>query len=207
MIRLLEPAVRVVSGLTDPLNTLKKLEAAARICYQSEPAGNPEVFLRKIIKMGHESVIEHHCVTVLVQCSRACAQQWTRHRLASYSMESQRYVDYSSEKHGSGEICFILPKIEGEKAVEQVKMALKEAASAYSHLRSAGLTAEDARSILPNATATHFYATANLREWRHFIQMRTDPRAQVEIRNLAKELHAQLMTVFPCIFDDIVVNK
>ena len=119
-------------------------------------------------------------------------------------MESQRYVAYDSEKHGQGEITFIVPTFATEQATVLFKESLKVAENTYCQLRAAGAHAEDARAVLPNATATQLYMTANLREWRHFIEMRAAPAAQGEIRILAKELHRQLVAVFPCLFDDLV---
>lgn len=204
--RLVEAEMKPVSGTESPAEVIAKIERAGRVCYQSEPSGVPEkadAFIRRLIKMGHESVIEHHSITCSVTCSRSCAQQITRHRLASYSMESQRYVAYDSEKHGAGSISFVLP--EGGSAKAQTFLeAFAEAETAYDKLRAAGIAAEDARAVLPNAVATHLYMSANLREWRHFIKLRADPRAQGEIRGLAKQLHAQLVAVLPCLFDDIV---
>jgi thymidylate synthase (FAD) len=204
--KLVEPEMMVVSGIESPAEVIAKIERAGRVCYHSEPSATPEkaeVFIRRLIKMGHESVIEHHSATCFVTCSRSCAQQITRHRLASYSMESQRYVAYDSERHGAGSIDFVMP--EGGKAMSQSFLeAFAEAEAAYNKLRAAGVAAEDARAVLPNAVATHLYMTADLREWRHFIEMRADPRAQGEIRELARQLHAQLVAALPCLFDDIV---
>jgi thymidylate synthase (FAD) len=203
--KIVKPDVTAVSGLECPGAVIDKLEAAGRICYKSEPkaSSGAETFVRRLIEMGHESVIEHHSVTFRVRCSRSCAQQWTRHRLASYSMESQRYVDYTSERHGSGDIPFVMPEgmTESQRAATADFFRLAEAQ--YCALRCMGATPEDARSVLPNATATEFFCTANLREWRHFIKLRIDRSAQKEIRSLAAQVQATMVAAFPSVFCDI----
>lgn len=206
MVRFVDAGVRIISGNENPGAVLSKLEAAARICHGSTSAiEDPTDFLRRIIRMGHESILEHHSITLYVQCDRATAQQWTRHRLAAYSMQSQRYVDFSSQRHGNGDIAFIMPPfpLDREDLIKTFTEACASAEQSYLALRKAGAPAEDARSVLPNATATVFYTTANLRQWRHFLRLRSAPQAQEPIRNLAKDLKLLLLATWPCLFDDI----
>lgn len=204
MVRFVESCVRIVSGNESPLAVLTKLEAAARICHGSEPHEDVESFLRRIIKMGHESILEHHSITVYVQCDRATAQQWTRHRIAAYSMQSQRYVDFTTQKHGGGDIAFVPPSFPPDRRdlFAIFEAACGAAEKSYAELRQAGVPPEDARAVLPNSTATVFYTTANIRQWRHFLKLRCSLQAQKPIRNLAADLKLLLLNTWPCLFDD-----
>lgn len=206
--RLIEPKVEILTDLNG-IAILKHLEKCGKTCYKSEDGiteDSCETFVSKIIDSKHESVIEHSFITVRFTCSRACSHQIVRHRIASYSQESQRYVNYSRGKFGS-QITFIKP-INFDKWSEEVKfkykLQLESAEKAYMELIALGLKAQDARGVLPNDTKTEIVATMNLRSWRHFIKMRTDPHAQAEIRFLANELLEKFKSV-PVIFEDINV--
>jgi len=126
------------------------LEHAGRVCYRSESRGEPGKFLQARIREGHESLIEHASATFeICGISRACSHQLVRHRIASYSQESQRYVSMDDPE-------WVLPpsiaQDESARAIwERFAEQVKET---YRALRERGLRKEDARFVLPNATAT-----------------------------------------------------
>ena len=159
--------------------------------------------LRGIVRAGHGSVLEHCCFTFSIEgISRACSHQLVRHRIASYSQQSQRYV--KGDKFG-----YVIPP-EIEKR-EDLKKAFDEhmrnTMVLYNTLVLSGIKKEDARYLLPNATTTNIVVTMNARELLHFIGLRTSPRAQWEIRELAKEMLRQVKEVAPVIFGEIELKE
>lgn len=205
--KLILPSVEVISPI-DGNVIMKHLESCGRVCYKSEDLvkdGSADIFVSKIIKSAHESVIEHHSITVKFTCSRACSHQLVRHRLASYSQESQRYCNYTRDKFG-GDIIFIQPQQFNNWDTDTqttFKHSLMLSEINYNLLISKGLVAQDARNILPNACKTEVMVTMNLRNWRHFFKERTSKHAQDEIRFLAIELLTEFKKELPVIFGDI----
>ena len=178
------------------------IEYAGRVCHKSKMSGDPGKFIRWLIGVGHGSVIEHAVATFEFSgISRACSHQVVRHRLASYSQESQRYCDIGIWEP------VIPPTIsESEEAMIAFRGAMACAKLAYSSLKTLGLLKEDARFVLPNATPTRVVMTANLRAWRHFIKMRADKAAQWEIQVVAREVLKELYQHFPNVFRDLHVR-
>ncbi len=175
------------------------LEHAGRACYRSEPKGDPAKFLSARIREGHESIIEHASITFEISgISRACSHQLVRHRIASYSQESQRYVDMSAP-------AFVMPPsvAENPQAVAAWEELMGQVAEAYHRLRELGVRKEDARFVLPNATATRIIVTMNFRALRHFFSVRCDKAAQWEIRALALEMLRQAYALAPAVFGDL----
>jgi len=176
------------------------LEHAGRVCYRSAMSGEAGKFLQNRIREGHESIIEHASATLEISgISRACSHQLVRHRLASYSQESQRYVDMADPQ-------FVIPPdiAAHPRAMEIWTGVVDEIQAAYQELRELGIRKEDARFLLPNATATRIVMTMNFRELRHFIRLRSDPGAQWEIRELANRILGILYQVAPSVFEDLV---
>ena len=171
----------------------EKIEIAGRVCYQSEPKGDPEKFIRMIIKRGHESVLEHGSLTFKVRTNRAIANEIVRHRLASYSQESTRYVKYD-------DIEFIPGDRLGESYSEDMLTRIEEA---YNFLIGQEFKPEEARDILPNATATTLVMTMNFRELRHFLKLRLDKAAHPQIRELAGMILEILKEKYPVFVEDI----
>lgn len=171
----------------------EKIEIAGRVCYQSEPKGDPEKFIRMIIKRGHESVLEHGSLTFKVRTNRAIANEIVRHRLASYSQESTRYVKYDD-----------IEFIPGEKLKDpNLENLLLSAELAYKLLLTSDFKPEEARDILPNATATTLVMTMNFRELRHFLKLRLDKAAHPQIRELAGMMLEILKEKYPVFVEDI----
>lgn len=171
----------------------EKIEIAGRVCYQSEPKGDPEKFIRMIIKRGHESVLEHGSLTFKLRTNRAIANEIVRHRLASYSQESTRYVKYDD-----------IEFIPGEKLKDpNLENLLLSAELAYKLLLTTDFKPEEARDILPNATATTLVMTMNFRELRHFLKLRLDKAAHPQIRELAGMMLEILKEKYPVFVEDI----
>ncbi len=161
-------------------------------------------FIERLLKMGHESVFEHASFTFGIEgVSRVLLAQLTRHRLASYSVQSQRYVSY---ENGFGYI--LPPRIAslGQEAVLEFQREMEQIQCWYQDWQKklgTGETGnEDARFVLPNACETRVLVTMNVRELRHFFGLRMCSRAQWEIRALAKEMHLQCLRVAPMLFAD-----
>ena len=191
----------------DGAEILKRIEKAGRTCYKSEDRITEESaksFVRMLIERGHESVLEHESITVRFICDRGVSHEIVRHRLASYSQESTRYCNYSGDRFGY-EITFIKPYFlkEGTVAYASWSTAMHLANIMYSDMLAEGCTPQEARSVLPNSTKTEIVMTANLREWRHFLKLRTAKAAHPQMRELTVPLLKELQERIPVVFDDI----
>ena len=191
----------------DGAEILKRIEKAGRTCYKSEyriADESAEAFVRKLIERGHESVLEHASITVRFVCDRGVSHEIVRHRIASFSQESTRYCNYSNDRFGSGltviKPCFL---DEGTGAYASWITAMHLANVAYSDMLAEGCTPQEARSVLPNSTKTEIVMTANLREWRHFLKLRTAKAAHPQMRELTVPLLHELQERIPVVFDDI----
>jgi thymidylate synthase (FAD) len=190
---------------------LKLLEKAGRTCYKSEDrvTGNSAAeFIRRIIKNGHEAVIEHYSITVRVVCDRGVSHEIVRHRLASYSQESTRYCNYSKDKFGSQiaciEPCFWdIGTEDGRKKYEIWKKAMEFSEKMYFELLQNGATPQEARSVLPNSLKTELVMTMNLREWRNFFKLRTSPASHPQMREIAVPMLEKFKELIPVVFEDI----
>lgn len=204
--KIIEPYV-IFEDTLDGKEILKRIEKIGRVCYKSESNINDESakkFVRNIIKNGHESVIEHISISVRVICDRGVTHEIVRHRLASYSQESTRYCNYSSNKFGN-ELTFINPCF-WEKSNKNYKVwenSMLQIEKDYMMLISNGAKPQEARSILPNSIKTEIVMTMNLREWRHFLKLRTSIAAHPQMREIANMIFSKFKDTIPVIFDDI----
>ena len=199
------------------------IEVAGRICYRSDrgkgvTSESAEKFIRMIMRRGHESVIEHSCLSVVVSnVSRGFTHEMVRHRLGSYSQESTRYVDYDGGKMDieKAELTFIIPPHRQDIEIGYGYDALPEVyhgiapedmvsiyESAYKKFRDKGWNPEDARQFLPIGIASKIAITANFREWRHIMSMRTQKAAHWEIRYIMYDLLTRLKEAVPVVFED-----
>ena len=181
----------------------QRLELIGRTCYSSQDKITKTSympFLRNIIKNGHESVLEHGSATAFITTDRGTSHEIVRHRLASYSQESTRYVKYDDYKHP---LTFINPITDDEDAAAIIKEAAEKAGETYLSLIDNNVPPQIARHVLPNCTATSLYMTANYREWRHFFKMRCSPAAHPNIQDIACDILINLHDMIPVIFDDI----
>ncbi len=175
----------------------------ARVSHRSDGAGAQADadLVRRLIGWGHLSVLEFAHATFLVEgLSRACANQLTRHRLASFVQESQRYVDVRDRE-------LVIPE---SVAASPLSLAAKElyeqARALYERLVAAGVPKEDARYVLPIGAETRLAMSVNFREARHIIGLRGSPHAQWEIRELAAKMLALLREQAPAAFEDLEVS-
>ena len=191
----------------DGIGMLKKIEKAGRTCYKSEDKLSElsyNEFILAIIRMGHESVFEHEKITVRIICDRGISHEIVRHRIGSYSQESTRYCNYSNSKF-SKEITCIKPSFwkDSEENMQIWRQSMIDSEKAYFLLIESGATPQEARSVLPNSLKTEIVVTYNLREWRHFLILRTSEKAHPQMRELALEICKQFRELIPVIFDDI----
>ncbi|MBC7222193.1 FAD-dependent thymidylate synthase [Candidatus Bipolaricaulota bacterium] len=171
----------------------------ARISHKSVGKGpeDDRRLIRKLIKLGHESVLEHaHATFEISGISRACANQLTRHRLASFVQESQRYVEVQENE-------LVRPPTFSEEDWERAKKLFQEAMDLYRFLLGKGVPKEDARFVLPLGIETRLVLTANFRELRHILRLRLSPAAQWEIREVAKRMWEILYAHAPSCFEDL----
>ena len=176
--------------------------AAGKSCYSDRSSQdlleeeNPEKVLGKIVGMGHHSVIEHASFTFSVEgVSRSLTHQLVRHRVASFSQQSQRYVSID-------EPTFVMPhSIEADEESRKIyEDTMKCIWESYNRLTERGILPEDARYVLPNGCTTNITITMNARELLHFFRLRCCNRAQWEIREMADEMLRLCREVSPTIF-------
>jgi thymidylate synthase (FAD) len=198
--------VKLIGYTKDPE---QNVTAAIRQCYS--PAGANEIkkkvdtataerLIKQVLGSGHTSTIEHAVFTFAIEgVSRAMTHQLVRHRIASYSHQSQRYVDLSKNK-----LVFITPPtIKGNKEIEkEYKKTMKLIEKQYKKMIDLGIKPEDARYILPNACETKIVVTMNARALHNFFRERCCTRAQWEIRQLANMMLAEARKVAPIIFQN-----
>ena len=193
-----------VTLLTHTPEPEKIVAAAARCCYSNDDPDKlldemtdekAAKFLQKLNDLGHQSPLEHVSFTFAISgVSRALLAQITRHRLASFSVRSQRYCGFNSSD-------FIEPPSIAKSEVEDIfNDALADTKSNYDKLIEAGIAKEDARMVLPNAAATSMVVTMNARELLHFFGLRCCTRAQWEIRNVANEMAKLAKKTAPNLF-------
>ena len=155
--------------------------------------------IRRVMGYGHTSILEHATFTFGAEgVSRALTHQLVRHRIASYTQQSQRYVAYNTLEY-----C-VTPKsvLEKKNAKKIYEETLRHISDAYQKLLNSGIPKEDARYVLPNAARTNIVITMNARELRHFFNLRCCERSQWEIREMAIEMLKQAKRVAPSIFED-----
>ena len=194
----------VVHLISKPDNMLKTIYTAARTCYSAdtpfniyESTDDEEKMLKlieRVIGSGHFSTIEHIQVTFAISnVSRACTHQLVRHRHMSFSQKSQRYV---KEK---GQFDYIIPPTveKNPELLEKYKKFMEFTANFYTEMTEAGIPAEDARFVMPNAAASSLVTSLNLREMIHLAHLRLCTRAQYEIRIMVKKMCEELIKEEP----------
>lgn len=213
--RLVKPYARIIN-VSHAIPT-KSIDHYGRTCYKSPVSEDPLVwskFVRRLIANGHHSVLEHVSVTVRFICDRGVSHEIVRHRLASFSQESTRYCNY-----GSDHVTFIIPcwmdktPSTAVGSGEQVPYhsenelrwlsAMAFAENFYKELLSDGWTPQQARSVLPNSLKTELIMTANLREWRHFFELRCAKDAHPQMQEITLPLLRDFNVVLHDFFADV----
>jgi thymidylate synthase (FAD) len=193
--KIVEPAVKFITATP---NIGQVIELGARNCYKSEDKigeGTDEKLFNQIVKQNHhDSVVEHGSITVRIITDRAMLAQITRHRHFSFSVESQRYVNYSKEKFG-GAVQFIKPfdLTEGTMEYRIWKDACDNAEASYFSLIQYKVKPETARSVLPNSAKTELVMTGNVRSWRQFFSLRKAGHAQKDVQYLVQLIYQSFM--------------
>jgi thymidylate synthase (FAD) len=230
--RIIKPSYEILTDI-DRETILKNIERAGRTCYKSESKITEEsasAFVRNIIKRGHLSVIEHGNISVRFITDRGVTHELVRHRLASFSQESTRYVNYQSKG-----MAFILPPWvnsnlvgdhnlvnmenqiffkypEGSMFLNKVEKEdmewfwiMAHADANYQYFIDHGWSPQQARSVLPSSLKTEIVTTANLREWMHILELRTSLKAHPQIREIMVPLLDELTVKLPEIFENVGV--
>ena len=176
-----------VTVLADTANPMDVIDIAAGMCY-GKPEPSPKR-VRRCAEQGHMSVFEHASATLRIEgISRACLAQLTRHRIASYSVTSQRYC-----KVDAGSLWYVTPpSIVGTDAEARFRAQAYDAMWSYQAAIEEGMKPEDARYLLPEATKTSLVMTINARSLQNFLALRLDSHAQWEIRELAVTIEREL---------------
>lgn len=192
--------------LQKPSKTLELIELAGRTCYKSEDritAGSAEKFVKMILDLGHETVLEHVSASVRFVTNRGVTHELVRHRLASYSQESTRYVRYSDQLVFIKPVWWDDPQYPDEqKGVWQ--KAMEQAELSYLEALRLGDKPEQAREILPHAIKTEIVMTANLREWRHIFDLRCSKKAHPQMRVLMIDCLRGFAQEIPVVFASLV---
>jgi thymidylate synthase (FAD) len=194
-------------------SALQLISASLRQCHCYDPDFNPfqsctdeDIKLIKYaLKMGHLSAFEHVVFSFLLTgISRSCSHQLVRHRIASYSQQSQRYV-------GAGDFDVVMPKMirDNAEARKVFEKAMKAVEDAYNELED--IFSEDgevntrdvARSVLPNATATKIVVTMNVRSLLNFFKLRLGDGAEEEIRQVAGQMLSLCQNILPEVFNPV----
>ena len=205
---LVQPKIEVENY--NPIQIMKNIERACRTCYRSENFITEESYkklLKNCINRGHESVLEHEKITVRMTCDIGVYKDLTRHRFGSFSIESTRYCNYSKDKFDNN-IKFIEPIYfdDGDKGQLWVD-AMMAIENQYMKMAEAGCTPDEMRMILPHSTAAEVTMTANIREWRHILDLRTKKMTHPAIRQLLIPLLLKFKEDMPELFGPIEYDE
>ena len=181
-----------------PKIALEIIELAGRTCYKSEgriTKDSSRKFVKRIIKQGHTSVLEHATASVRFITNRGVTHELVRHRLCSFSQESTRYVKYD------GDMEFIKPV--WLNLVNSIWAdSMRDAEQKYRGLLCMGWRPEQAREVLPNSLKTEIVVTTNLREWKHIFDLRCSKAAHPQIRELMISCRKGFREAIPIVFDE-----
>lgn len=207
--KIIEPNIEIEPY--DGLAIMKKLERACRTCYKSGDKitdTSYKTLLTNCINRGHESVLEHALITIRMVCDIGVYKDLTRHRFGSFSIESTRYCNYSKDKFDN-EIKFIKPvNIDNSSElysnwVGTMNFIEKE----YLAMSMNGATPDQMRMILPHSTAAEVTMTANIREWKHILELRANKHAHPAVQQVMIPLLLKFKEDMPEIFNSIEYNK
>ncbi|MBO4779465.1 MAG: FAD-dependent thymidylate synthase [Selenomonadaceae bacterium] len=203
--KIIEPSAKLIDDI-NAAEIYAKIERCGRVSHQSQPREETvgEIvrndsaipFIRKIISLGHESVLEHVSLTFRVICDRAIQNELVRHRHASFTVESTRYVKYD-------DLIFIKPTFKKHSSEIVFQEIAEHAERAYREMLSDGEPPEQARAVLPLCLKSELYMAANLREWRHILKLRTSKAAHPQMRQIMNQILAVFRDKLPVIVEDI----
>ena len=206
--KIIEPSVEIMQEI-DGDKILKHLELCARNCYKSEgniteDTSSAIKMINKLIELDHTAMLEHYNVTVRFICDVGVYKDITRHRHASFAIESTRYCNYSKDKFGN-EISFIKPCNieEGSELWNEWSNQMKDVETTYIKMAELGAKPDQLRMILPHSTAASVVMTANMREWRYILKLRCSKAAHPSVREVMLMLLNEFHSKIPVRFDDI----
>ena len=207
--KIIEPIVEVEK--VDYNKIMKNLERACRTCYRSEDKITEESYktlLKNCINRGHESILEHEKITIRMICDIGVYKDLTRHRHASFSIESTRYCNYGKDKF-ENQIKFIEPvNIEkNTELYEEWKTSCEEIEKHYIKMVELGATPDQMRMILPHSTAALVTMTANIREWKHIFSLRCTKHAHPAVEQVMIPLLLHFKQSMPEIFENIEYDE
>lgn len=201
--RLVEPSVQYVFK-PEYKEVVRKIELSARNCYKSEDKigdiEKSEKFIKSLIKRGHHSVLEHDIITLRIICDRGVSHELVRHRIASYSQESTRYVNYGIEGIPVIKPCYLK---DDTKIYELWIEAMLFAENTYKTMLKEGATPQEARAVLPNSLKTEIIMTMNIRSWRNFLIQRTAEGVHPQMLEITTMILQYLKEDFKIFFEDI----
>lgn len=181
-------------------NAQQVIERAARTCYKSEDKigeGTAGKMIRMLVEKGHEAMLEHASASFLCVTDRGVSHEIVRHRLASYAQESTRYCNY-----GKGGQIVLSPMLEGLTPLQLARRQVlyDRCEEVYLAEVAEGVKPQQARDNLPTCLKTEIVWTANLREWRHILKLRTAPAAHPRMRELVGMISEYLTVMAPDVF-------
>ena len=206
--KIIEPLVEVENF--DGLKIMKNIERACRTCYRSEGLITEDSYknlIKNCVNRGHESVLEHEKVTVRLTCDIGVYKDLTRHRIASFSIESTRYCNYGKDKWDN-QIKFIKPcNIEGDSELYSNWVGTMDFIEReYIAMSKNGATPDQMRMILPHSTAAEVTMTANIREWKHIFELRCSKRAHPSVQQVMIPLLLYFKEKMPEIYEGVEYN-
>ncbi len=185
------------------VEALRHIEWCGRISHRSEESQGSdswERFIRAVVlQHGDWSIVEHATATVDMLVDRGITHEVVRHRLFGFTQESTRFVNYEKKMPPS----FIQPEFKTDLAKTHWNAAIQASEFAYRAMLMAGETPQIARSVFPNALASRIIITGNLRNWRHFLLMRTTKEAHPQMRQVTIPLLAEFKAKIPILYEDI----
>lgn len=206
--KIIKPSVEIMQEI-DGDKILKHLELCARNCYKSEgniteDTSSAIKMINKLIELDHTAMLEHYNITVKLICDIGVYKDLTRHRHASYAIESTRYCNYSKDKFGN-EISFIKPCNieEGSELWNEWSNQMKEVETTYIKMAELGAKPDQLRMILPHSTAASVVMSSNMREWRYILKLRCSKAAHPSVREVMLMLLNEFHSKIPVLFDDI----
>ena len=190
----------------DGVKIMKNIERACRTCYRSENLITEDSYKRLLtncLNRGHQSILEHEKVTIRMICDIGVYKDLTRHRFGSFSIESTRYCNYGKDRFDN-ELKFIKPcNIEPGQIYAFWMNEMQNIEHTYQEMSRRGCTPDQMRMILPHSTAAEVTMTANIREWRHILDLRTKKMAHPAIRQLLIPLLLKFKEDMPELFNEI----
>lgn len=220
--KIVEPIIYVEPY--DGVKIMKRLERACRTCYRSEDTISDtsyKTLLKNCINRGHESILEHEKISIRMICDIGVYKDLTRHRIASFSIESTRYCNYGRDKFDN-QIKFIKPvfytdtwinrNYEGSTMTEDEQKSMlwyrcmEDIEESYLNMTKIGCKPDELRMLLPHSTAAEVNMTANIREWKHILSLRCTNHAHPSIQQILIPLLLKFKEDMPEIFDSIDYN-